>query len=48
MKSLNLPQPQKDYRPEIERVRNRELEEYMRYLNQKIAELEARIAALEP
>lgn len=48
MKALNLPQPQKEYKPEIERVRNREIEEYMRYLREKIAELESRIVALEP
>lgn len=47
-RKLVLPQPPKQYNADDERIRNRELEAHAKEVNQKLAELEARIQALEP
>lgn len=46
-KKMILPQPSKDYKVEEERIRNREIEAFAKAANQKLAELEERIYALE-
>lgn len=45
---LILPPPPDMYKAENERIRNREIELTFKSLNEKIAELETRIKALEP
>ena len=47
-KKLVLPQPPEKYKPDEERLRNREIEAFGKDVNQKLAELEERIRALEP
>lgn len=47
-KKIVLPQPSDTYRADEERIRNRELENQFKIINQKLSELEERIKALEP
>lgn len=47
-RKMVLPQPSEQYKPEEERIRNREIEAFSKDVNQKLAELESRIKALEP
>lgn len=47
-RKLILPQPSDRYKVDEERIRNREIEAFSKDINQKLAELEERIKALEP
>lgn len=44
---LNLPAPKKEYNLSDEQIRNREIELNFKAVNEKLAELETRIKALE-